>query len=195
MRYSFQNPKFIKTVVSCDDLLPSLPTIALVGRSNVGKSSLLNHLFKSKNLAKTSSTPGKTRAVQLFSLGDELLFADLPGYGYAKVSHKEKESWGSLADGYLNMRADVILFLLDIRRIPSSDDEQMLEWIASKKISVIFVFTKVDKLKKSELIRQTNANLSLLVNPGINRWSYVHYSSIKNIGRNQLMIKICEALP
>ena len=191
MKLQFQNARFLKTAVKPDHFptFDHLPEIAVVGRSNVGKSTLLNHLFKVKNLVKTSSTPGKTQAVNFFSLGDALIFADLPGYGYARVPQHERKGWGHLIESYLSKHPSLILFLLDIRRTPNADDLQMLEWIEASQIPTILVLTKVDKVKRAERTRQTKEILSRL-----NHLPHVHYSAVKNEGRGQLIHQICEIL-
>ncbi len=185
----FQSAKYIKSVVSIDTLpnFVHLPEIAVAGRSNVGKSTLLNHLFSTKNLVKTSSSPGKTRALNFFTVDDKLVFVDLPGYGYAKVSKNEKKQWGGLIEGYLNNRPqlNILLLLLDIRREPSADDLTMLEWIECSKIPAIVVFTKIDKLKPSQRSSHTKQITSRL--KGL---PHVHYSATKNLGRNELIAKI-----
>lgn len=191
MKYLFQNPTFVKTAVKPSQFpsFGTFPEIAVVGRSNVGKSTLLNHLFKSKNLVKTSSTPGKTQAVNFFCLNNALIFADLPGYGYAKVSLQERKNWQTLIESYLNNRPNLILFLLDIRRTPNADDRQMAEWIIASGIPAIVVLTKTDKVKRSEKVEQTRKIESVF-----NLFPYVHYSAVKNEGRNQLITKVCEVL-
>src|SRR5262245_55930539 len=138
-KYLFRNAKFIKTAVKAKDypVLRDLsgnilPEIAVAGRSNVGKSSLLNHLFHSPNLVKTSSTPGKTQALNFFTVNDELTFVDLPGYGYAKVPQSIRKEWGPMVQEYLQKREmlKLILFLFDIRRLPNEEDIEFLEWAA-----------------------------------------------------------------
>lgn len=191
MKLQFQNPRFLKTAVKPDQFpdFGTLPEIAVVGRSNVGKSTLLNHLFKAKNLVKTSSTPGKTQAVNFFSLDEEVIFADLPGYGYAKVPLQERKKWASLIESYLTDKPNLILFLIDIRRTPNADDLQMLDWIEASGIPAILVLTKVDKVKRGERAKQTKNIVGML-----NSLPHVHYSAVKNEGRNQLISHICEVL-
>jgi len=151
------------------DKLPSsgLPEIAFLGRSNVGKSSLLNALARRKKLARTSSTPGKTRELVLFRIRTEygdLGFVDLPGYGWAKVSKKERDSWGRLAEGYLAGRPELKLAIVlqDIRRSWSEDETLLLQWLAEQDVPGRVVLTKTDKLKlgkRKERIRSLTAEI------------------------------------
>lgn len=124
--------------------------IAFAGRSNVGKSTLINKIFNRKGLARVSSVPGKTATINFFSL-ENLFFADLPGYGYAKVSKTEKQRWSGLIEGYLNSDRDIrlVFLLVDMRHAPSADDIQMIEYLVSKELPFVIVLTKADKLKKT----------------------------------------------
>ena len=128
-----------------------LPEIAFSGRSNVGKSSLINRLVNRKALARTSATPGKTATINFYRL-DSLRLVDLPGYGYAKVSDSERRRWSGLIEGYFNDERDMrlVLQLIDIRHTPSKDDYQMLEYMVEREIPFIVVLTKADKLNKTE---------------------------------------------
>lgn len=128
-----------------------LPEIAFSGRSNVGKSSLINRLVNRKALARTSATPGKTATVNLYRL-DGVRFADLPGYGYARVSDAEKRRWAELIEGYFNADRDLrlVVQLLDIRHTPSRDDYQMLDYMVEREIPFVIALTKADKLNKTE---------------------------------------------
>ncbi len=170
-----------------------LPEVAVAGRSNVGKSSLLNHLFHTKNLVKTSSTPGKTQAVNFFVFEDFLAFADLPGYGYAQVSQSVKKQWGPMIQAYLEKRdtLKLILFLMDIRRIPNEDDLQFLDWVVHHQKAMILVLTKVDKVTRNERNLNTNKIIEAL---GAGNIHYVYYSATKNIGRRELLAMIQEAV-
>ena len=129
--------------------------IAFVGRSNVGKSSLINTLTNRRKLVKVSGTPGKTRQINFFLINNEFYFVDLPGYGYAKVSKQEKEKWGKIINTYLSNRKQLkkILLLLDCRRKPSEDDLAMYNWIKYYNYDYIIVMTKIDKLKRSEIAK------------------------------------------
>lgn len=191
MKLNFRNPKFITTAIKPEHYPKKglFPEIAVVGRSNVGKSSLLNDLFKAKNLVKTSSTPGKTQAINFFSCEGEPLFADLPGYGYAKVPHVEKKKWGEMIEAYLKSRPSVILFLVDSRRVPSEEDLQMYNWIQASGLPVILVLTKVDKLNQGERVAQTDLIMGMLNIP-----LTVHYSTVKKEGREALIRALLEVL-
>lgn len=131
---------------------PKSPEVAFVGRSNVGKSSLLNRLVARKRLAYTSSTPGKTRLIHFYRVdrsSGPLWFVDLPGYGYAKVSKKESKSWRPLVEGYLDSDRPIALVILlqDIRRTPGKDEQRLVDWLQEREISPLLVLTKADKLK------------------------------------------------
>ena len=169
-----------------------LPEIAVAGRSNVGKSSLLNHLFQTKGLVKTSATPGKTQLINFFTVDDKLAFVDLPGYGYAAVPLPLKQKWGPMIQDYLTQREQLklILFLFDIRRIPNQDDLQLLEWIIHANKAVILVFTKVDKVTRNEKVANTKQILEAF---GVGL-QYVCTSALKNQGRGELAGMIQEAL-
>ena len=129
--------------------------IAFAGKSNVGKSSLINALMNRKSLARTSSQPGKTQTINFYNVNDEMYFVDLPGYGYAKVSQAEKEKWGKMIEKYLNqskmLRA--VFLLIDIRHEPSANDKQMYDWIMSNGFHPIIIATKLDKIKRSQLAK------------------------------------------
>ncbi len=150
----FINAELLKTAVRYDQYPPSdMPEIALVGRSNVGKSSLINCLTNRKNLARTSSTPGKTATINFYSIGDRYRLVDLPGYGYAKRSKEERESWGRMIEGYLAKRENLVrvIQLVDARHKPTTDDKMMLDWINNYGYEPLLVATKLDKLKKSQV--------------------------------------------
>ena len=136
----------------------NIPEIAIAGKSNVGKSSLINYLCNQKKLAKTSGTPGKTRLVNFFKINDRFFFVDLPGYGYAKVARSEQLSWAQMIEDYLagtrNLKA--IMILVDIRHAPSENDLMMFNWAAQYAIPVICVATKADKIAKSKRFNQIN---------------------------------------
>lgn len=198
-KIQYKNAIFVKSAVGLADspLFPSgksyLPEVALLGRSNVGKSSLLNHLFHSKNLVKTSSTPGKTQTLNFFTVDSKVVFVDLPGYGYAAHSQTLKENWADSLQEYLLKRETLKLFLLllDIRHLPSVEDRQMVRWLKEKNIACILVFTKVDKLTLSQ--RQERIKV-ILEELDCQTAAFVETSVLKNIGRNELIHLIEEAL-
>ena len=129
-----------------------LPEIAFAGRSNVGKSSLINTLLNRKRLVKTSSTPGKTQLINFFSINREFLFVDLPGYGYAKVPMQLRRQWKPMIETYLTTRSVLkgLVLLLDIRRNPGSEEIRFLQWLRQQRLASILVLTKVDKLSKNK---------------------------------------------
>ncbi|MEX0961684.1 MAG: ribosome biogenesis GTP-binding protein YihA/YsxC [Simkaniaceae bacterium] len=151
-------------VTLIQDELEKIPSydneIAFIGRSNVGKSSLFNHLMN-RNLAKISNKPGKTKGIHFF-LTEEFTFVDLPGYGFAKVARSLKEKWSKIIHFYLESRPKLLLILLDLRRMPSFDDLQMIDWARHYDKKILFVFTKSDKLKPKEQKDQVEKNLSAL---------------------------------
>lgn len=133
-----------------------VPEIALAGRSNVGKSSLVNTLINRKNLARTSGQPGKTQTLNFYNINDIFRFVDLPGYGYAKASRKAREKWADMINIYLTKRESLreIVLLLDIRHSPGEHDKMMYDWIRSIGFSGIIVATKADKLSKNQQAKQ-----------------------------------------
>ena len=129
-----------------------LPEIALVGKSNVGKSSLINHLFNERKLARTSATPGKTQLLNFFLIDNSFLLVDLPGYGFAKAPPEEIAKWAQAIDTYLNSRPTLrlLLLLIDSRRDIGEEDRSLLSWAKEKKIPLLLIFTKTDKLSPAE---------------------------------------------
>ena len=129
-----------------------LPEIALVGRSNVGKSSCVNALLNRRNFARTSQTPGKTRTINFYLINNEFYFVDLPGYGYAKVAKSEKDKWGNIMETYLGDRAELcaIFLLVDIRHEPTNDDVMMYEWIKHFGYECVVIATKADKISRGQ---------------------------------------------
>lgn len=149
---SLKNVKFIKSAVKPQDYpSPDKPEVAIVGRSNVGKSSLINAIFK-RSIAKVSSTPGKTRLINFFTLNDDIYFVDLPGYGFASVSQKERLNWQKMIEDYLLNRENLklIIMLVDTRYPPTNLDILMKQWLESFDKPYIVVGTKIDKLNQSE---------------------------------------------
>ena len=152
----------LETVCGITSALPEndKPEIAFAGKSNVGKSSLINALMNRKSYARISATPGKTQTINFYNINDEMYLVDLPGYGYAKVSERGKARWGKMIEGYLHgseqLRA--VFLLIDIRYAPSANDCQMYEWILHNGFQPIIIATKLDKLKRS----QVQKNLKIL---------------------------------
>lgn len=172
------------------DQLPRdrLPHIAFAGRSNVGKSTLLNRIVGQRKMAKVSSTPGKTRSLNFFLVNERFYLVDLPGYGYAKVAKSVKETWGKLVGDYLETCSDLIglILLLDCRREPNAEDERLMTWLADKSLPAMAVITKVDKLsgdKASQKVRQIEEKYNVPTTP---------FSSLKGIGRKSLVRSILD---
>ena len=148
-----------------------LPEIALAGRSNVGKSSFINTMLNRKNLARTSGKPGKTQLLNFFNIDDKMRFVDVPGYGYARVSKKEREKWGRMIEEYLTTRENLraVVSLVDLRHDPTADDVQMYEFLKYYEIPVIIVATKADKIPRGKWNKHESAikkKLSSCVFPG-----------------------------
>lgn len=148
----------LETVIGVTSQIPENQKmeIAFAGKSNVGKSSLINALMNRKSLARTSAQPGKTQTINFYNINDEMYFVDLPGYGYAKVSQTEKEKWGKMIERYLHNSKvlQAVFLLIDIRHEPSANDKQMYDWIMSNGFHPIIIATKLDKIKRSQLQKQ-----------------------------------------
>lgn len=145
--------EFVTSAVAPDHYpVHDLPEVALAGRSNVGKSSFINKICQRKALARTSSKPGKTQTLNFFNINDEVMFVDVPGYGYAKVSKTEREKWGVMMEQYLTSQQALrgVVLLVDIRHEPTGDDVTMYNFLKHYEIPVIIVATKLDKIKKSQ---------------------------------------------
>ncbi|MCA0979687.1 MULTISPECIES: ribosome biogenesis GTP-binding protein YihA/YsxC [Exiguobacterium] len=145
--------EFVTSAVAPDHYpVHELPEVALAGRSNVGKSSFINKICQRKALARTSSKPGKTQTLNFFNINDEIMFVDVPGYGYAKVSKTEREKWGVMMEQYLTSQEALrgVVLLVDIRHEPTGDDVTMYNFLKHYDIPVIVVATKLDKIKKSQ---------------------------------------------
>ncbi len=151
----------LETVIGITSQIPqnSMIEIAFAGKSNVGKSSLINALMNRKSLARTSAQPGKTQTINFYNINDALYFVDLPGYGYAKVGQKEKENWGKMVERYLRQSKmlKAVFLLVDIRHDPSANDRQMYEWILANGFQPIIIATKADKINRNQLQKQIKA--------------------------------------
>ena len=148
----------LETVCGYTSKLPenTKPEIAFAGKSNVGKSSLINGLMNRKSLARTSAQPGKTQTINFYNINDAMYLVDLPGYGYAKVSETEKQKWGQMIENYLHTSKQLkaVFLLFDIRHAPSANDKTMYEWILYQGYEPIIIATKLDKLKRSQVQKQ-----------------------------------------
>ncbi len=148
----------LETVCGITSKLPDnqLPEIAFAGKSNVGKSSLINALMNRKSYARTSATPGKTQTINFYNINKEMYLVDLPGYGYAKVSEQEKIKWGQLIERYLHgsKQLKAVFLLIDIRHAPSANDKMMYHWIVEMGFHPIIIATKLDKIKRSQIQKQ-----------------------------------------
>ena len=158
--------------------------VAFCGRSNVGKSSMINAMLGRKSLVRTSQTPGKTRTINFFEVEESWYFVDLPGYGYARISRSESQKWGVMIEGYLKQRAQLaaLVLLLDIRHEPTSNDKMLYDWCKHYQLPVLLVATKSDKLKRSQLQKHC-----AIVQRGLNATEEViPFSSLTRAGREEL---------
>lgn len=171
----------------------ALPEIALAGRSNVGKSSLINRMLNRKQLARTSGVPGKTQTLNYYKINGELYFVDFPGYGYAKVSKGERRKWGELIERYLLNRQSfrLLLLLIDIRHPPTRDDCAMYEWVSWHGLPVCVVATKADKISRSQVPKHVKQIRETLKAPGT--LPIIPFSSENGTGRDELWETILRA--
>ncbi|MCI7795891.1 MAG: ribosome biogenesis GTP-binding protein YihA/YsxC [Lachnospiraceae bacterium] len=148
----------LETVCGVTSKIPenTKPEFAFAGKSNVGKSSLINALMNRKSLARTSAQPGKTQTINFYNINDELYYVDLPGYGYAKVSQSEKEKWGKMIENYLHKSKMLkcVFLLVDIRHEPSANDKTMYDWIVYNGFRPVIIATKLDKINRSQIQKQ-----------------------------------------
>lgn len=178
----------LETVCGITSRLPEneKPEIAFAGKSNVGKSSLINALMNRKSYARISATPGKTQTINFYNINEEVYLVDLPGYGYAKVSEKEKAQWGKLVERYLHGSSmlKAVFLLIDIRHVPSANDRMMYEWILDKGFQPIMILTKLDKLKRSQVQKQIKVvKEGLKLVPGTR---VIPFSSVTKQGREEI---------
>ncbi|MCI9645740.1 MAG: YihA family ribosome biogenesis GTP-binding protein [Lachnospiraceae bacterium] len=184
----------LETVCGITSKLPQTgkPEIAFAGKSNVGKSSLINGLMNRKSLARTSSQPGKTQTINYYNVNGCIYFVDLPGYGYAKVPVKEKEKWGKMVENYLHKSRQLkaVFLLIDIRHEPSANDRQMYEWIVSQGFDPVIIATKLDKIKRSQVakhIKMLKDGLKVKPNTPL-----LPYSAMTKQGREEIWSLIGE---
>lgn len=178
----------LETVCGITSKLPEnqFPEIAFAGKSNVGKSSLINALMNRKSYARISATPGKTQTINFYNINDEMYLVDLPGYGYAKVSESEKEKWGKLIERYLHGSSQLkaVFLLIDIRHEPSGNDKMMYDWVVAQGYQPIIIATKLDKIKRSQVekhLKILRQGLNLI--PGT---KIIPFSSMTKQGRDEI---------
>ena len=178
----------LETVCGITSILPEndKPEIAFAGKSNVGKSSLINALMNRKSYARISATPGKTQTINFYTINEEMYLVDLPGYGYAKVSEQEKIQWGKLIERYLHTSKQLkaVFLLIDIRHDPSANDKMMYDWMVYQGFTPIIIATKLDKIKRSQIQKNVKAiREGLKVKPGT---VIIPFSSETKQGRDEL---------
>ena len=192
MALNFNKAEFVRSAGEPKDFLrDGLPQFAFAGRSNVGKSSLINALMNRKSLARTSAQPGKTQTINFYNINDERYLVDLPGYGYAKVSQEAKEQWGKMIERYLHTSKQLqyVFLLIDIRHEPSANDKMMYEWIVSNGFAPIIIATKLDKIKRSQRDKQLKlVRTGLGVLPGT---KIIPFSAETKEGREEIWDLIC----
>ena len=179
--------EFLGPMASADGWRPpnELPEVAFAGRSNVGKSSLLNRLVRRKAFARVSNTPGRTREINFFKVNDQFVLVDLPGYGYARISKARKAEWLPLIEGYIRASPALrgVVQLLDVRHLPSRDDLQMLDFLADVGVPTIVALTKIDKLRPRELPERVHA---LATELQLDEEQMIPFSATTNAGRDEL---------
>ncbi len=183
---NIKKAEFVKSAVYPKDFpRGDRPEVAFGGRSNVGKSSLINSLVQRKKLVKTSKRPGRTQTINFFNVNDELYFVDLPGYGFARVPDEVKDSWGPMIEGYLGSRPNLkaMVVVMDLRRGVEEDDYELIMAAPHFGIQPVLVFTKADKFKKNKRMqRRRELAKDIDANPG----ELILYSSTKGLGRKEL---------
>ena len=179
--------EFLGGMASVDGWRPesTLPEIAFAGRSNVGKSSLLNRLIHRKKFARVSNTPGRTREVNFFRVNDAFILVDLPGYGYARVSKEQRAEWRPLIEGFIRRSAQLrgIVLLIDVRHDPTKDDRQMLDFLSEVGVPTVVVLTKIDKLTAKQRTTQT---ASIARDLALDAEQVITFSAVTGEGRNDL---------
>ena len=185
------NVSFIKSAFNESHYPPSeRPEIAFAGRSNVGKSSLINVIVNRRKMARTSSTPGRTQAINFFVVNDKISLVDLPGYGFARVPLRVKKSWGLMVETYLRRRENLqgVAVIIDIRRDPSNGDLNLLEWLNQYDIEPIIVLTKADKLSRQKVIERTKVIHKELIK--ISPQKPIIFSAKSREGRDEIWDRI-----
>jgi GTP-binding protein len=163
----------------------TLPEIAFAGRSNVGKSSLINTLLRRSKAARVSNTPGRTREINFFKINDQFVLVDLPGYGYARISKERRAEWKPMIEGYLKSSVNLrgIVHLLDVRHDPTNDDLQMLDFLATTGVPTMVVMTKTDKLSKAEAAKRVT---DISASVGLEEDQVIAFSAVTGAGRDDL---------
>ena len=186
----------LETVCGITSRLPenTLPEVAFAGKSNVGKSSLINGLLNRKNLARTSSQPGKTQTINFYNVNGALYFVDLPGYGYASAAKEIREKWGRMIERYLHSSKQLraVFLLLDIRHAPSQNDKMMYDWIVDNGYQPIIIATKLDKIKRSQVQKQVKLLRETLNMPKGTR--IIPFSALTRQGKDEIHDAIAEAI-
>ena len=185
---------FIKSATRPGNYPPNqLPEIAFAGRSNVGKSSLINVLVNRKSLVRTSSTPGRTQLINFFNINDQFSLVDLPGYGYAKVPLAVKKAWGPMIRTYLEVRESLhgVIFIFDIRRVPREEDIRFLDWLEEFGVPTIPVITKIDKINRSKRDKQIQ---TIVEETGLPRDAFTLFSATSREGSDEIWERIEAAL-
>lgn len=178
----------LETVCGITSKIPDNPynEVAFAGKSNVGKSSLINALMNRKSLARTSAQPGKTQTINFYNINDAMYLVDLPGYGYAKASEEVKAKWGKMIENYLHTskKLKAVFLLIDIRHDPSANDKMMYEWMVYQGFAPIIIATKLDKIKRSQIQKQVKAvREGLNVQPGT---TIIPFSAETKQGRDEI---------
>ena len=178
----------LETVCGVTSKLPenTLPEFAFAGKSNVGKSSLINGLMNRKSLARTSSSPGKTQTINYYNINNEMYFVDLPGYGYATANEKVKATWGKMIEDYLHQSKQIraVFLLIDIRHAPSENDRIMYNWILDRGYQPVIIATKLDKIKRSQVAKQLKLICDTL--DVVDDTIVIPYSSLSKQGREEI---------
>lgn len=185
-----KSTEFIKSAAKPGHYPPAdFPEIAFAGRSNVGKSSLINVLVNRKNLVRTSSTPGRTQLINFFAVNEQFSLVDLPGYGYARVPLAVKKEWGPMMETYLSTRPNLrgVVLIFDIRRTPVAQDRQMIDWLRSYDIPPLLVVTKCDKVSRNEKARQAAVIADSL---DVERGELTFFSTITREGKDEIWTRI-----
>jgi len=185
-RMIIKSAEFVTSAVKQSQYPPAaLPEIAFAGRSNVGKSSLINTLVNRKHLVKTSSTPGRTQLINFFDINSNLTFVDLPGFGYAKVPISVRKTWGPMIETFLSARRTLkgVVIIMDIRRLPREEEENLIHWLAHFSIARIYVLTKTDKLSKTKIVKQQAAIVRSLA---VDKEDVILFSAKTRRGRDKV---------